>query len=222
MSAIVIVLAYTVAMTRSDHYVSVTVVGCITLRFIVHAHLGTNIFNVATSWITAYFSLTMVTNVLCSGAIAWRIFHVGKPLGQALGGPRKLWPVAFVIIESSALYAFGLVAVLVTFLSGSNGQYPAVDAVVPLVGIVFSLIVLQIRFHVNSSVTPRSGGQASTNGGTWPRLPGPPVSVHDPEYPMRSIRMAVHVSKQTHTHVSTHDIDRDSSSDGGTEKPTAL
>ncbi len=44
-----------------------TVVGCITLQFIVHARLGTDVFHVATSWITAYFSLTMVTNVLCSG-----------------------------------------------------------------------------------------------------------------------------------------------------------
>ena len=50
-----------------------------------------------------------------------------------MGGTRKLWPVVFVIIESSALYAFGVIAVLATFLSGSNGQYPAVDAVVPLV-----------------------------------------------------------------------------------------
>jgi hypothetical protein len=201
--AIVLVLAY-------------TAVGSVTFGFIVHARLGTNIFHVATSWIAAYFSLTMVTNVLCSGAIAWRIFHAGKPLG----GTRMLWPVVFVIIESSALYAFGVFAVLATFLSGSYGQYIAIDAIVPLVGIVFSLIVLQIRFHVSSSVAPRSDGQ--TYVGTWPRLPGPPVGVHEPEYPMQSIQMAVHVTKQTHTHMSTHDIDGDSTSDGRMEMPTAL
>jgi hypothetical protein len=44
-----------------------------------------------------------------------------------------LWPVVFVIIESSALYAFGVFAVLATFLSGSYGQYIAIDAIVPLV-----------------------------------------------------------------------------------------
>ena len=178
-----------------------------------------------------------------TGAIAWRIFHSGKPLG----GTWVLWPVVFVIIESSALYAFGVIAVLATFLSGSNGQYIAVDAIVPLVvsrallilsctfqliyslfhvgisqGIVFSMIVLQIRFHISSSINPRSDGQISANGENWPRLPGPPVGVHEPEYPMQLVRMAVHVTKQTHTHMSTHDIDGDSSSDGGMEKPTAL
>ncbi|KAH9059063.1 hypothetical protein EDB87DRAFT_1685009 [Lactarius vividus] len=205
--AIILVLGYTVA-------------GCVALQFIAHARPGTDVFHVATSWITAYFSLTMVTNVLCSGAVAWRIFCTGKPLRGA--GTKMLWPVIFIVIESSALYAFGVIAVLASFLSGSNGQYPAVDAIVPLVGIVFSLIVLQIRFHVSSSVNPRSDGQTSTNGGVWPRPTGRPLGVEDPEYPMRSIRMAVQVTKQTHTHVSTHDATSDSASDEGMEKPTAL
>ncbi|KAH9028064.1 hypothetical protein EDB83DRAFT_2230125 [Lactarius deliciosus] len=200
--------------------IAYTVVGCVALQFIAHARPGTDVFHVATSWITAYFSLTMVTNVLCSGAIAWRIFRAGKPLRGA--GTKMLWPVIFIVIESSALYAFGVIAVLASFLSGSNGQYPAVDAIVPLVGIVFSLIVLQIRFHVSSSVNPRSDGQTSTNGGVWPRPPGRPLGLDEPEYPMRSIRMAVHVTKQTHTHTSTHDVSGDSSSDEGLEKPTAL
>lgn len=207
--AFVLVLAY-------------TVVGCVALQFIAHARPGTDVFHVATSWITAYFSLTMFTNVLCSGAIAWRIFAAGKPLTGA--STRTLWPVIFIIVESSALYAFGVIAVLASFLSGSNGQYPAVDAIVPLVGIVFSLIVLQIRYHASVSASPRSDGQVSTNGGMWPRPPGRPAGVDDPEFPMRSIRMAVHVTKQTHTHTSP-DMERDSSSDdhdGGTEKPTAL
>jgi len=204
--AIVLVLAY-------------TAVGSVAFQFILHARLGTDIFDVATSWITAYFALTMSTNVLCSGAIAWRIFHAGKPLGGAR--MRTLWPVIFIIVESSALYAFGVIAVLACFLSQSNAQYPAVDAIVPLVGIVFSLIVLQIRFHVSSSASHRSGdGQNSTNGGAWPRHPGRVSGLHDPEYPMRSIRMAVHVTKQTHTHLSTQDAD--TSSDHETEKTTAL
>src|SRR5258708_2823858 len=66
-----------------------------------------------------------------TGAIAWRIFHAGKPLKGA--STRTLWPVIFVIVESSALYALGVIAVLACFLSNSNAQYPAVDAIVPLV-----------------------------------------------------------------------------------------
>ncbi|KAH9161276.1 hypothetical protein EDB89DRAFT_1913984 [Lactarius sanguifluus] len=169
--------------------IAYTVVGCVALQFIAHARPGTDVFHVATSWITAYFSLTMVTNVLCSGAIAWRIFRAGKPLRGA--GTKMLWPVIFIVIESSALYAFGVIAVLASFLSGSNGQYPrrrrdrptcCKPRTHPLMrkksthtimrgisqGIVFSLIVLQIRFHVDSSVSPRSDGQIRLTGECGP------------------------------------------------------
>ena len=73
MPAIVLVLAYTGAIHSRpvDDYVFdmlfLTAVGCVAFQFIVHARLGTDIFHVATSWITAYFALTMCTNVLCSG-----------------------------------------------------------------------------------------------------------------------------------------------------------
>lgn len=91
-------------------------------------------------------------------------------------------------------------------------------------GIVFSLIVLQIRFHVGSSLIPRSNAPISSNGGSWPRLSGAPVGEDETEIPMRSrsVRMAVHVTKQTLTHTSERDIDRDSSFEGETEKRTAL
>ena len=42
-------------------------------------------------------------------------------------------PIVFAIVESSALYTLGVVTVLATLLSGSNGHYPAVNAIVPLV-----------------------------------------------------------------------------------------
>src|SRR6266404_6457493 len=88
-------------------------------------------------------------------------------------------------------------------------------------GIVFSLIVLQIRFHMVSTASSRSDGQPSSHGGTWQRPPARPPVADDPEYPMQTIRMAVHVTKQTHTHAGTP-TDRDSSSEDRVEKATFL
>lgn len=71
--AIILVFAYTGAThsgVNDGHAVnklSFTAVGCVAFQFIVKARLGTDIFHVATSWITAFFALTMSTNVLCSG-----------------------------------------------------------------------------------------------------------------------------------------------------------
>jgi hypothetical protein len=60
------------------------------------------------------------------GAIATRIYLTG----------RNTWlyrRIVFIIVESSALYALGILAALVSFVSGTNGHYAAVDAIVPLV-----------------------------------------------------------------------------------------
>jgi len=181
--------------------VGYSVVGVVTNSLIATAHPGTDIFHVATSWITAYFSLTMITNVICSGAIAWRIFLMGKPLGRNT----SLWPIIFAIIESSALYALGVIAALVCFLSCNNGQYATVDAIVPLVGIVFSLIVLQIRFHISATASYCSDGKPMARAALWGRPSPFPANGEELEFPARppSIQMAVHVAKQTHTHLSS-------------------
>ena len=42
-------------------------VGSIAISYIQRARPGTDIFNVAKAWITAYFSMTMSSNVICSG-----------------------------------------------------------------------------------------------------------------------------------------------------------
>jgi hypothetical protein len=43
------------------------VVGSVAISYIQKARPGTNIFNVAKAWIAAYFSMTMSSNVICSG-----------------------------------------------------------------------------------------------------------------------------------------------------------
>jgi len=181
-----------------------SVIGVVAISLIARAHPGTDIFHVATSWITAYFSLTMSTNVICSGAIAWRIFlTVRKPLGTST----SLWPIIFAIIESSALYALGVIAALVSFLSKTNGQYAAVDAIVPLVGIVFSLIVLQIRFHVSATASCCSDGKPATRAVGWGR-PSPFPANEGLKFPASP--QSIHGTKQTPTDVSS---DRNSSPD---------
>jgi hypothetical protein len=63
------------------------------------------------------------------GAIASRILLAGNPLQ----GSRPHWLIIFTLIESCALYTFNVVAALATFLSGSFGQYAAVNSIVPVV-----------------------------------------------------------------------------------------
>jgi F0F1-type ATP synthase membrane subunit c/vacuolar-type H+-ATPase subunit K len=66
-----------------------------------------------------------------TGAIAARLFSAFK--SQAKGNARSYRKIVVIIVESSALYALSVLAALVTFLCGTNGVFPAMDAIVPLV-----------------------------------------------------------------------------------------
>ncbi len=60
------ILAVIPGADMSNSY-SLQVIACFILSIIVNARAGADIFNVATFWITMYFSLTMVTHIICSG-----------------------------------------------------------------------------------------------------------------------------------------------------------
>ena len=84
-------------------------------------------------------------------------------------------PVIMVLIESGGLHASAWLALLVTYLSDSNGQFVALDTITPLVvchpvlirvpvawltflhslhnfqGIVYSLIIIQIDIYADAS-----------------------------------------------------------------------
>ncbi|TFY71779.1 hypothetical protein EVG20_g1237 [Dentipellis fragilis] len=153
---------------------------------------GATFFHVAEHEITTFFSLTMTINVLCTAAIAWRILMTHR----FAKGSRYLLPVIIVVVETGALYSTALCGVLITYIANSNGQYPALDIVQPLVGIVFILIALQTHYHCGSSTVP---GNSHSTAGIVPRYhwtpQGPHATTDNALYPMRSL--AVQISEET-------------------------
>lgn len=75
--AILLVVAYTGMVMRSTILVNMSnvllfvVVACIALNLMANFHFGVETFKVVEAWITAYFILTMVTSILCSGEFAF-------------------------------------------------------------------------------------------------------------------------------------------------------
>jgi hypothetical protein len=67
--------------------------------------------------------------------IAWRIYKTRRSLPDGLAA---FLPLFIVIVESGAIYATSVIALLTAFLTGSNGQYPAMDISTPIVVSLFS------------------------------------------------------------------------------------
>ncbi|KAJ8594654.1 hypothetical protein M405DRAFT_850039 [Rhizopogon salebrosus TDB-379] len=131
-------------------------IGCYVVWTLSGIHSGS--LGSATWWISSFYTLTMTISNTCTILIAWRIYRTRRFLP---GGIARLLPIFIVIVESGALYTLSILVLLVTLLNGSNRQYVVPYAVVPIVGIAFCLIILQVHFHVGDkhpieqSIDPR-------------------------------------------------------------------
>ncbi|EGN93930.1 hypothetical protein SERLA73DRAFT_189063 [Serpula lacrymans var. lacrymans S7.3] len=178
-----------------------TAVGYIIAWSLSQAGPDQSVFQTGTHWILTFFTLTMFTNATCTVGIAWRIYYTR----QFVKGIANLLPISIVIMESGALYTSSILAVLIAYVTGSNGQYPALDVCAPVVGIAFSLITLQIRFHLGGSGTPSSDFGVSTARSfpsalrtQWRRHSARSEESKDMQilsYPMQP--MTVHITEQT-------------------------
>ncbi|KAG2138390.1 hypothetical protein DEU56DRAFT_887045 [Suillus clintonianus] len=150
------------------------VIGYCIIGSLAQASNSSTVFTTGRSFITTFFTLTMVVSVTCTGLIAWRLYRTRRFMAN---GFVTYLPILIVIVESGALYATGVLSILLTYLSGSNGQYAVLDAVSPLMGIVFCLTILQVHFQVGGNtriawpLEPRavfSGSSETEVCGTWP------------------------------------------------------
>jgi hypothetical protein len=65
------------------------------------------------------------------GLIVYRIWTSSQSVASY--HPSSLIPVILAVVESAGLYSSTLLALLIAYLSNSNGQYPALDVVMPLI-----------------------------------------------------------------------------------------
>ncbi|KAK7692891.1 hypothetical protein QCA50_004526 [Cerrena zonata] len=100
-------------------------------------------------WISSFFALTLATNIICTTLVAFKIWQVNKLSVRV--GATNLIPVFFVVIESGALYSMTLIVLLATYLAGSWSQYLLIDALSPIIGIVFSFVIVRLGLSLSSS-----------------------------------------------------------------------
>ncbi|THH14092.1 hypothetical protein EW146_g6201 [Bondarzewia mesenterica] len=132
------------------------VFGCIIIARIVRAPPGATIFVVLRGNLAAYMSMTMSITAYCTAAICWQIYQPSREWGSI----RILLPVLMAIVESGALYTASVLTTLILFLIENNAQFTCLDIIMPLVGVVYCLIILQIRYQTYvleaDSVHPRN------------------------------------------------------------------
>jgi len=101
------------------------------------------------NWITSFFSLTLATNIVCTSLVALRIWWINRSIMTFLD--HNYYPIIFLVLESGAVYSATLTALLILYKTGSWFQYVLLDAISPIVGLVFSMIIIRIGLGITTA-----------------------------------------------------------------------
>ncbi|KAF9449210.1 hypothetical protein P691DRAFT_799526 [Macrolepiota fuliginosa MF-IS2] len=97
-------------------------------------------------FITSMLSLTLVTNLLTTSLMVYRIQTIRKRLKHKSNSTTytPLTNVMRLLIESGLLYTSSIVILFILYMSSNNGQYGVSDAIVQIIGITFNLIITRV------------------------------------------------------------------------------
>ncbi|KAJ7668658.1 hypothetical protein DFH06DRAFT_1182191 [Mycena polygramma] len=123
-------------------------------------------------WIVSFFSLTLATNIICTSLVAYRLWSINRQIEEFVNN--RFNPIILLVVESGAIYSATLMTLLILYKTKSWFQYVLLDAISPIVGLVFSMIIVRIGLGLTtvngqhtygtSSRTPRNASSNNTKG----------------------------------------------------------
>lgn len=119
-----------------------------------YSHDTSNTGNIATNesgqpleWAAAFFALTIVTNLLSSGLLAYRIWKIERNVSAVRSKKSAMMPIVRILIDAAALYTVVLFILLVCFICSNNGEFVIADMLVPTISITFYMILIRIALN---------------------------------------------------------------------------
>ncbi|KAG2119414.1 hypothetical protein DEU56DRAFT_928932 [Suillus clintonianus] len=139
-----------------------------------------NIFTKATG--QTFFALTLSTNLISSGLLAYRIWKMERNISSVRTSNRTLTPILRVLVDAAILYSVVLFPTLVCFILSNNGQYVMLDMLMPIISIAFYMVLIRVAINKNAhnllSTTFHSGTTSETAREDSQQHPMKPLQVH--------------------------------------------
>ncbi|KAI5823206.1 hypothetical protein K523DRAFT_344632 [Schizophyllum commune Tattone D] len=118
----------------------------------------------------AFIAFTLYTNLAASLLIAYRIWHVRRGVEHLTEGRDAVSNLVGIILESAGFYTILLVVHIILLGIGSFVEYVCTDMEAPVIGIVFSYIIIRVSegvAHGNTSSGGPTSGDTSGPRRTW-------------------------------------------------------
>ncbi|KAJ7435891.1 hypothetical protein B0H11DRAFT_2295186 [Mycena galericulata] len=111
-------------------------------------------------------SLTLATNLICTGLISFRIFYTYRPMAGVLSsmGLSNHIKIISILVESAAMYTLFLAGALIAEGLNSYVSFIMVDCIPPTIGLVFSYIIIRVSRGTSYGENSRTLPSTVTHG----------------------------------------------------------
>ncbi|EMD35416.1 hypothetical protein CERSUDRAFT_116183 [Gelatoporia subvermispora B] len=107
-----------------------------------------------------FYALTLALNLICTLLISYRIWSIQGGVNGAVSGLR-LSRVIHILIESAASYSALLIVLIIASATGTPALFIVLNSTSPVIGIVFSSVIVRVSLDAARSRGP-SGAMASS------------------------------------------------------------
>ncbi|KAG1784279.1 hypothetical protein EV702DRAFT_44589 [Suillus placidus] len=128
--------------------------------------------------IAAFYTLTLVTNLLSSGLLAFRIWKIERSVSTAHATKVTTTGILRVIMDAATLYSISLLCALISSLCSNDGGFVMIGILTSIISITFYMVIIRIAMGKNThshTLTVRGG---STGQGSLQHYPLKPLQVH--------------------------------------------
>jgi len=100
-------------------------------------------------WNGSLFSLSLATNIVVTGLVALRAWHLLRLSGGVAGF--RYWRILVIVIESGMIYSIALICEVTLYFLGLNSFYIVYDPIGQLTGIVPTMIIVLAGLSLTSN-----------------------------------------------------------------------
>ncbi|KAG1728774.1 hypothetical protein EDB19DRAFT_1642370 [Suillus lakei] len=149
---------------------------------------GGNIYtNQTRQWITALFSLTLATNLISSGLLAYRIWTIERKVSPIRATNGTMMPIVRVVVDAAIMYSAALLTILICFVCSNNSQFIVLDMIMPIISITFYMVFIRITLRKTTRKFLPMVYSSAANERERRNLQ---------QYPMKPLQ--IHISQWTH------------------------
>lgn len=179
---------------------------------------GENVFADALSVrVKTFYSITLAMNVICTLLIAFKILKIQKVVAPfAKGSEDQISRLVPIIVESGSAYSALLAIMIGTYTSNSPAMFIILNSMSPIIGIVFSSVIVRVGLGLSHGDSHRANGTLSSSRSIqWmshasSRLPN--SKHYSAPFQYGGVQVSLQQTVHTHTDGSPDDIENDISS----------